>query len=179
MAASAAPASARGPITSFGSIFVNGVEWETDQAEIEMDDRPAFEEALRLGMVVRVEGTLSADGQHGVADRVVFDDVEGPIDATPLETIDGLEKRFTVLGRSVIVEVGFTTFDGTASYDELERGDMVEVSGLIDPDGHIRATRIEGHDASIPAAATASCAARSRIGARERPMRVASRSTTC
>jgi hypothetical protein len=146
----------QGPITGFGSIFVNGVEWETDAADIRIDDVPSIPESLRLGMVVRVEGTIGADGLRGRAERVVFDDdVEGPIEDVPEETVPGVEKRFSVLGHTVIVVVDFTTFDGTASFAELEAEDMVEVSGLIDAEGRIHATRVEGHDAFDPGSSLA------------------------
>lgn len=145
------PAVSSGPITAFGSIFVNGIEWETDQALISVDDVPALETALRLGMVVRVEGTVSADGLRGVARKVRFDAaVEGPIDDAPEETVPGVEKRFSVLGRVVIVKLGFTIFDGSVGFDDLAAGDLVEVSGLLDPDGHIVATRVEGRGAFEP-----------------------------
>ncbi len=44
----------RGPIEGFGSIFVNGVEWEIDLAEVELDDERGSGEELQLGMVVTV-----------------------------------------------------------------------------------------------------------------------------
>ena len=51
---------AQGPITQFGSIFVNGVQFDTDSAEVvggTLDDsnRP-------LGQVVVVEGEFDANG---------------------------------------------------------------------------------------------------------------------
>ncbi len=61
-----------GTITGFGSIFVNGVEFETDSAEILLDGNTAADTALRLGMVVLVTGTLNEDGVTGTADRVEF-----------------------------------------------------------------------------------------------------------
>ena len=46
-----------GPITSFGSIYVNGVEYETSGVDIYIEDEPASESDLRVGMMVKVEGS--------------------------------------------------------------------------------------------------------------------------
>ena len=71
-----------GTINGFGSIFVNGVEFETDEADILVDGQRVGEDALGLGMVVLVDGTVNEDGVTGTANSVVFDDeVEGPIEA--------------------------------------------------------------------------------------------------
>src|SRR5258707_631006 len=43
---------ASGPITGFGSIFVNGVEYVTSNAQIRIDDQPGAESQLLAGEVV-------------------------------------------------------------------------------------------------------------------------------
>ena len=73
--------SSSGTIDGFGSIFVNGVEFETDEALIELDGKTATAGELGLGMVVLVTGTVNEDGITGNATHVVFDDeVEGPVE---------------------------------------------------------------------------------------------------
>lgn len=134
----------QGSIDSFGSIFVNGVEWDVSSATIELDGVRADSADLRVGMVVRVEGDFSDDGLSGNADRVEFDDsIEGPIENDPVETVAGVEKTFSVLGSTVIMRVGETVFDDGASFAGLRQDDVVEVSGFVDSTGAIRATRIE------------------------------------
>jgi Domain of unknown function (DUF5666) len=134
----------QGSISSFGSIFVNGVEWDIADARIELDGQSASEADLRVGMVVRVEGDFSDDGASGDASRVSFDDqVEGPIESAPVETIAGLEKSFSVLGTTVIARSDRTSFDDGASYAGLAADQVVEVSGFVDSVGAIQATRIE------------------------------------
>jgi hypothetical protein len=134
----------QGSVTAFGSIFVNAVEWAVDTATIELDGAPATEADLRLGMVVRIEGQLDPTGLTGVATSVVFDDaVEGPIAAPPVETIPGVEKTFEVLGRTVVIDFDATVFDGGASFDGLAMDDVVEVSGFVDENDRIQATRVE------------------------------------
>ena len=49
-----------GAIEGFGSVFVNGVEWETTGTEFEIEGVGGFSENnLHEGMRVKVEGTLS------------------------------------------------------------------------------------------------------------------------
>jgi Domain of unknown function (DUF5666) len=134
----------QGSIDSFGSIFVNGVEWNVSDARIELDGVVASESALRVGMVVRVEGVRSDDGLSGEAQSVDFDDsIEGPIQSDPVETVPGLEKTFSVLGTTIIMRADQTSFDDGASFAGLVMDDVVEVSGFLDEAGSIRATRIE------------------------------------
>jgi hypothetical protein len=134
----------QGSISSFGSIFVNGVEWDLSSATIEIDGAGASESDLRIGMVVRVEGTFDAGNLTGSADRVVFDDsIEGPLEDDPVETVPGLERRFTVLGQTVFMNAETTVFEDGASFADLGRDDVVEVSGFVDPAGAIQALRIE------------------------------------
>ncbi len=134
----------QGSISSFGSIFVNGVEWDVSQARIELDGVVANESALRVGMVVRVEGDRSGNGLSGEAQSVEFDDsIEGPIQGNPVETVPGLEKTFSVLGTTIIMRVDQTSFDDGASFAGLVMNDVVEVSGFVDAAGAVHATRIE------------------------------------
>ncbi len=138
----------QGSISAFGSIFVNGVEWDVSGATIEIDGVPALESDLRVGMVVRVDGDFAAAGLTGTATSVRFDDaVEGPIEATPVETIPGSRKTFSVLGTNIEVDVVRTLFGGGASYANLAADDVVEVSGFADELGVIQATRVEAKGA--------------------------------
>jgi hypothetical protein len=70
----------QGAIDSFGSIFVNGVEWQTTSAQVEIDGvmRPAPD--LRVGMVVRVQGDFDAGGATGSAFEVVYDAIPASFD---------------------------------------------------------------------------------------------------
>lgn len=140
----------QGSINSFGSIFVNAVEWDTTDATIEVDGAPGSESDLRLGMVVRVEGDRSQDGLSGEARRVEFDDaIEGPIEAAPVETVPGVEKTFSVLGTTVVAHVDQTKYAGEATFATLAADDIVEVSGFVDAAGAVRATRIEGKPSTV------------------------------
>jgi hypothetical protein len=131
-----------GTIDSFGSIFVNGIEFETSNAAILLDGRSASEDDLAIGMIVVVSGTLNADGITGIADSVAFDDeLQGPIEAI-VPGADGNSLILTVLGVPVIVERNVTVFEGT-SLVALAIHDLIEISGFLDANGQIQATRIE------------------------------------
>lgn len=134
----------QGSIDSFGSIFVNGVEWELGGATVDVEGSALTEADLRLGMIVQVEGDFAQNGLSGRARRVTADDaIEGPIESDPIETIAGLERTFPVLGTTIVMRVGRTVFADGALFDGLRANDVVEVSGFVDPAGAIQATRIE------------------------------------
>lgn len=142
----------QGAIDAFGSIFVNGVQWDLSSATVELEGVAAGEADLRRGMVVRVEGDFAPGGSRGTARSVRFDDVlEGPIEAAPVETIPGRVKVFPVLGRMVTVSAARTAFDGGARFATLGLDDVVEVSGFTDPAGDVRATRVRAVGGRFPA----------------------------
>lgn len=133
-----------GTVTGFGSVFVNGVEFDTSGAGFDVDDNPtAMESDLGIGMVVTVTGTVNNDGITGSATLIEYDEaVEGPIAANPVEDADGVMKTFDVLDITVMVDHNNTVFVNT-DYDSLAQNDVVEVSGHIDANGDLQATRLE------------------------------------
>jgi hypothetical protein len=132
---------ALGTVTAFGSIVVNGVRYDTSATQFTVDDNPGSQSDLAVGDVVLVRGTVDANGTTGVATSVVYDDqVKGPIGA-----IDSVAGTFVVLGQTVRVGAD-TSFDdriSPASLAGFAVGALVEVSGLVESDGSIRATRVE------------------------------------
>lgn len=130
-----------GPISSFGSVVVNGVHYDTAAAVIRIDGAPATQADLRVGQVVSIVAELEDGETTGTASSVDFDNnVEGPI-----ASIDLAAGRFVVLGQTVQVGPN-TSFDDDITPRSLEGlavGDFVEVSGLVMADGTIDATRIE------------------------------------
>ena len=143
---------AQGMITGKGSIIVNGVEYETDSSEIEIDGEVGFESELEIGDVVLISGTVDDNGTTGTATTVTFDDVvEGPVTgkSTTVTAEGQTVPTLIVLGQTVQVVDGETLFDDTPplSYDTIAEGDVIEVSGYRLAGGNIRATRIEGKPA--------------------------------
>ena len=138
-----------GSITGFGSVFVGGVKFETDDAEIIIDGEPASERDLAVGMVVLLDGTVNDDGTTGTATRIVYDDeLTGPIESIE-PSADGDALLLVILGFNVIVERTGTAFDDV-TFDTLAVGDVVEVSGFPQEGNRLRATRIERKDDFVP-----------------------------
>src|SRR5512140_2036232 len=130
-----------GAISDFGSIFVNGVEYFTNTADIEVDGTPGTQEQLRVGMVVRVDGLVFGNSGTGQAATVKYDpDIRGVGDGTATANATG--PFFTVDG--IGVQATDRTFvDGALTAGQLGAGDRVEVSGLRDDNtGNVVALRI-------------------------------------
>ncbi len=69
-----------GRINGFGSVFIDGVEYDAATAQIRIDDQPATEADLRVGHVVTLTGTINADGKKGTAKQVTLtSDVRGDV----------------------------------------------------------------------------------------------------
>jgi hypothetical protein len=136
-----------GTITTFGSIVVNGTEFDTSTAaiivngaEIGVGDEIVLDN-LDIGRVVTVEGTGNLDDISAVGVRVIYNDnVRGPIESIN-DIDDATTKEIVVLGQIVVVNV-ITKLEGT-DFDKIAQNDLVEVSGLVDDTGAIRATFLE------------------------------------
>ncbi|MGD8913904.1 MAG: hypothetical protein PVJ68_14345, partial [Candidatus Thiodiazotropha sp.] len=50
----------QGRVTGFGSVFVNGTEFNTDDASFTVNDLAATESDLAVGMVVRISGASNS-----------------------------------------------------------------------------------------------------------------------
>jgi len=128
-----------GVVSAFGSIVVNGTEFDTSTADIFINGEKigvgddAVLDNLDIGMVVTVEGRINSDGS-AVADRVNYsDNVVGPVES--ISDINATTKKVVVLGQTVIVNV-ITEFWGT-TFDTITPNDVVAVSGLFDDTGAI------------------------------------------
>ena len=124
------PDVAVGSITDFGSVWVNGVEYDTRDTTIRIDDNPGVESDLRVGMVVRVDGSIAgARAGEITVDGAVKGFVERVIDSN----------RMVVMGQTVQI-------DSTTRFENGIRpvvGNRVEVHGLVAGDGVISAGHIE------------------------------------
>jgi hypothetical protein len=130
-----------GPISGFGSIFLDGVEYSTGAAQIRIDDQPGTEAQLSVGQVVTIKGTVNPDGLTGTATEVSFSgDLRGPVQQVD---VDG--GSFVVLGQTVLV-TDATLFDDsfqTPSLAGLQVGGVVEVSGFADANVNLIAAHVE------------------------------------
>jgi hypothetical protein len=131
---------ATGPITGFGSVIVNGIRYDTSGAMFTKDGLITTQDDLAVGHHVVVTGTIDDDNTNAVATTVDFNDnVEGPV--TSVDAVAGI---IVVLGQTVILGPDTSIDDSCpATLDGLLSVAAVEVSGSVNADGAIVATRIE------------------------------------
>ena len=140
-----------GRIDAFGSVFVNGVEFETNKASFNVrGSNAADDSSLSVGMVVRVKGVHDNNG-HGKATEIRYDaEIEGLVSDVAVDATDSTIKHFKVFGQDVVANAT-TVFKGqhgkTYTFGDLANGDHVEVSGDFDS-GLLIATFIERKDAT-------------------------------
>ena len=140
-------AAASGTVTGFGSVYVNGKKFETNDVEVIHDGQsercsisPITHCGLKEGMTVTVAGSFNGD-QRSASTVSQKDAVEGLVQSV---AADGLS--LVVMGQTVLV-------DNTTLIDDNIQGrnilnlvagtDSVEVNGHIMPGGVIQATFIE------------------------------------
>ncbi len=132
----------QGRVTNFGSIFVNGIEFNTDNASYTVNNTEASQDDLAIGMVVRISGSSDASNATGTALSVTYDSlIEGVVnsnDITTNGTLNVMDQTISVDGDTVYVN----PFDATP-LESLPLNSIVEVSGFTDGNGDILATRIE------------------------------------
>jgi len=122
-----------GRITGFGSVYVDGVEYETGD-NITIDGQSAQESDLHVGMIVTIHG--SDNGSNGNATSISFtDDVEGFV-------ISNDTNGLVVMGYNITTDTQ-TNFEDFVTIADLVPGDVVEISGYPDGNGGIHATFIE------------------------------------
>ena len=133
-----------GVITGFGSVFVNGVEYDTSSSRISRDGVQGDESDLAVGMVVKVMG--SDDGVNGVALNIEADDeMEGIVQANNI-TAGASTGTLDIMGQTVTVNADLifeSKVAGINSVDQIPVDSIVEVSGFSDGNGNVTATRIE------------------------------------
>ncbi|MET0108411.1 MAG: DUF5666 domain-containing protein [Candidatus Thiodiazotropha sp.] len=132
----------QGRVTSFGSIFVNGIEFNTDDASFTVNNMAATQDDLAIGMVVSISGSSDASRASGIADSVSYDSlIEGVVSSNDITNNNTLE----VMDQTITVD-GDTVYDNQIDATTLENlpvNSEVEVSGFTDGTGTVLATRIE------------------------------------
>ncbi|RMJ04253.1 hypothetical protein DOQ08_01573 [Marinobacter litoralis] len=94
-----------GPVSGFGSVFVNGVKFETRDIvnqRVESNDEISTEGDLEKGMILRIEGKWNKDGS-GNAEALKYDDTfRGPVtDIVVPDESTGTPGSFRVLGQTI------------------------------------------------------------------------------
>ena len=129
---------AQGMVTGFGSVVVNGVHFDVKDANIDVDGDSHVESELGVGQMVRITGTVDADGIHGKATKLEGESqLRGPIDS-----IDLTNGILVALGQSILINADTFYEDGLTAAS-LKVGDVIKVSSYTNADGKLVATRIE------------------------------------
>ncbi|TGN40358.1 DUF5666 domain-containing protein [Marinobacter confluentis] len=98
-----------GPVSGFGSVYVNGTRFETN-GSVSSDDGIEREGQLEKGMILKVRGSWGDDGQ-GRADRLDYDDsVRGRLQSATWNEVEGTG-TLQVAGQDILVD-GQTVFKG-------------------------------------------------------------------
>ncbi|MEC4678368.1 MAG: DUF5666 domain-containing protein [Nitrospirota bacterium] len=128
--------------TDANNVSVNGVDFNTRNTSVTIDDQAGSQDDLEVGMVVSINGRIDDNGNTGEAEHIEFEEeIQGPIDS-----IDAVNNRLVVLGRTVIIDGATRIVDENGSpltFSDLLENDMLEVSGLIFTDDTIQATYIK------------------------------------
>ncbi len=101
-----------GPVTGFGSVIVNGVEYDTSSADFSVEGTNGDQSDLAVGMVV----TVTHDDNDNAKSISYKDNVEGPV-ANKID-VDGVNGSFDVLGVAVTVD-SLTVYEGTTGITAL------------------------------------------------------------
>lgn len=132
-----------GSISGFGSIIVNGVDYDDSSATVLADDGSALDtNALKLGMSVEIDsGTIDRSTSTAVAHTVQLrPDLMGPVSAN-----DSSAGTLTVLGQTVQISSS-TVFDDSLSGGQsaVAVGSLVQVHATQDPVSQVYiANRVE------------------------------------
>lgn len=132
--------SASGTINGFGSVIVNGVRYHSDKTTFLVNGQVASENSLRTGYQVRVTGTLNSDGT-GTANKIEFN----PNLIGAITSIDLQNEQLVLLEQTVQI-TNTTLFDAAIDPNDLSGlsvGTVILVSGQLNDEGLIAATRIE------------------------------------
>lgn len=131
-----------GPVTGFGSIYVNGIKYEIDSATLKRNGGTAFvQNDFSIGEFVIVRGDVNDDKETGVASEISFTDtLRGQVTAASLG-----DKNLEVMGQPISVGLR-TTLIGFDTLADVDAGKLVQVSGYRDADKHIIASSIKQLD---------------------------------
>lgn len=140
-----------GVIVGLGSIIVNGIRFDDSTASVLSLDGSSSAAALKLGMVVRVQGsaitpvTVPGSLPTATATRIQY----GSEWKGQVAGVDTTVGTFTLLGQTVHVTATTVIEGAGGAFGSALNGRYVEVYGFVDPsDGSLRASRIEVEDSA-------------------------------
>ena len=129
-----ADAAGIGAADGMGSVILNGLRYNTDNATFSLEDTTE----LQIGMSARIAGKVDADFNNGIAATVVSAaELRGAVSAIDLK--DG---SFTVMGARVTTDNATVWGDAKGAADLVD-GAVVQLWGLPAAPGTLRATRVQ------------------------------------
>ena len=138
-----------GTITALGSFTMNGIRYQTDAATVIFNGQRASVADLELGHVVSLQGEIDVDWSRGSAERIEYDAMA----VGPIENLDASVGRLMVMGQTVRTDAD-TVFHPSIdplSLTGLVVGAHAQISGFVNADGEIIATRVEPDSANSSA----------------------------
>ncbi|HEY5648522.1 MAG TPA: DUF5666 domain-containing protein [Nitrospiria bacterium] len=127
-----------GEIEHAEGVTVNGVKFDTQKSRILVEGEQGSAGDISPGMLVSVFGEFDSDGVSGTAVEIL---VEKTL-VGPIERVEPMLRAMFVMGQAVVV-TPTTIFSGSTDLWDLQKRDVVEVSGFIGSNGSIQATRVD------------------------------------
>ena len=140
-----------GVISGFGSIYVNGCEYETDSASIYVEGTSGSEDDLSVGDVVEITGPANCTNASASSIKS-SDELEGWVDSVALDA-NGIG-TMVVMGQTVTTN-NMTTFEDDSgsvtaiTMATIAPNNVVEIHGYTSDQGTVLATRVEVKAASL------------------------------
>lgn len=127
-----------GVVRYFGSVVIDGVHYQTEDAVIRINGRPAAEAGLKVGYHV----SFRADADTLAAWSVdYYDTVAGVLESVHILDAELQQAALMVMGQRV--EVDADTWLHGVTLDTLEPGMFLAVSADRTPDGKLLATSVD------------------------------------
>jgi len=137
-----------GPISGFGSVYVNGIRFDTSNTSFTFEGKPGSQDQLFQGMIITASDDTSAGDPVASASFVDFRfNLIGAVDH--VEEEDKLANSFKAVGQVILLNE-LTVIRNADSYDDFADDDVVAVSGFRRANGQIVATYIEKVDTENP-----------------------------
>ncbi len=121
-----------GNVTGFGSVFIDGVRYDTNQAQVQVDDGSGSLTAGQLKLGQRVRVLVNTAGQVSIAE--VLPALLGPVERAPDSmgylAVMGQWVRFVSSNLPYQSTLSSSTYlDGYTQFTDVSVGDVVEVHG--------------------------------------------------
>jgi len=132
-------ATSSGVVSGFGSVYVNGLRYVTENSSIIENGTESSEEALKVGMKVTIKANQSASNDPTAIEVKYIADAIGEI-----KDIDLAASSLTILGQTYLI-TDASKFEGVA-FNELRENVPVELSAFENANGSFTVTYLTTRD---------------------------------